>query len=241
MGQLPHLLEETKNLRKRSDFAVFTVAFDKPERQADVDRVIRQNRIRHTVIWDPVESSTLSNKADWNIKGFPTTVLVNPDGIIQASIDIDENLEENLLYFLNSSADMPPLGLSLTPLANAQGEIVPDENGEVSLSLDLYSPEHLPLDVTFSVSGGTLVGYEQPAEKEAGENPAAPVKPTLTATFDEFGNYYNEFKLKPDEGSKYMFVVVSVPIPGTQDLNDGAGLSTSSFRFIMLPKEEEAA
>jgi hypothetical protein len=238
MGQLPQLISETSELRKRSDFEVLTVSFDDPERQSDVDKAIRDFKIKHTVVWDPINSTSLSNKADWNIKGFPTTLLINPDGVIQSSIDIDEHLEENLLYFLNSSSDLPPLGLSLTPLTDTDGKVVPDGNGEFGLSLDLYSPEHLPIDVTFSVNGGTLVGYELPAEEEAGEGPG---KPTLTASFDSFGNYYKEFRLKPDEGSKYLFVVVSVPIPGTEELNDGAGLSTSSFRFIMLPQDEQAA
>ncbi|MCB1216834.1 hypothetical protein KDL44_05545 [bacterium] len=238
MGQLPFLLDETRTLRKRDDFAVFTVAFDNPDREKDVDKVIRDKRIPHVVVWDHREATDLSNKADWNIKGFPTTMLINPDGIIQASIDIDEHLEENLLYFLNQDSAPPPIGLSISKQTDEEGNAVVGEDGMVQLTVDLYSPDHSDLEVLVDVMGGK-VSYDEENDPEH-ENPNYESfsyrdegrAPDFTASFGQFGSYSQTVPLAVEDGMSYLFVVVSVKLPGTEELNGGEGLTTSSFDFV---------
>ncbi len=226
MGQLPSLIEQTAELRDRSDFQVVTVSHDIPDRQSELDRVIREYGIEHTVIWDHREATDLSNKADWNIKGFPTTVLINPAGTIQTSMSVDEHLAENLRFFMDSANVIPAIGLSIVPVRDADGKVRPDANGEITVALDLYSPTHDPLEASISLSGGSMPGQE-------GEE-----SPSLLATFNEFGSSYLEFQVAITPESRYVFVSVSIPIAGTEALNDGAGLSTSSFSFVMLDMEE---
>lgn len=241
MGQLPQLISETSELRKRSDFDVMTVSFDDPERQADVDRVIKEYKIKHTVVWDPIESTSLSNKADWNIKAFPTTMLINPQGNIQTSIDIDENLEENLLYFLDHQGTLAATGLSVTPMADAEGNVVPDENGAISVAVDLYSPDHAALDVMVDVTAIKMTYDEENDPEHTGQPEYVSIDyretgmaPDFTASFDEFGNYYHEFQVADLDNVAYVMINVSVPIRGTEQLNGGEGLRTSAFRFVFF-------
>lgn len=244
MGQLPHLMEQTSELKKRSDFAVFTVSFDNPDRQAEVDRVIREYGIDHTVIWDHRDTGDLSNKGDWNIKGFPTTVLINPDGVIQASMDVDEHLEENLLYFLEQDSVPPPIGLDIKVETDDEGKAMVNDDGNVMLNVDVYSPTHAPLEVIVDASG-TIVTYdeENDPDHESPEYETIDYReegliPELTFSFDDYGNASRQVPLKAFDNMSYIFVVVSIKLPGTDALNGGEGLSTSTFSFVRLPAQE---
>lgn len=241
MGQLPHLMDETRDLKKRNDFAVFTVSFDNPDRQENVDKVIRDFKIDHPVVWDHREATDLSNKADWNIKGFPTTVLVNPDGVIQASMHIDENLEENLLYFLEQDSIPAPVGLAVSAATDEEGKAIVNEDGNVILTIDLYSPTHEDLEVSISASG-TRVVYDEENDPEHESPQYEPVDykelgmvSDFTAEFTAYGNTRRQFALEAFDNMSYAFVSVSVKLPGTGHLNDGDGLSTSTFAFVRMP------
>lgn len=118
------------------------------------------------------------------------------------------------------------------------------DDGSVRLTIDVYSPTHEDLEVMVDVMG-TKISYDDEKDPEHKEPNYEPVNyrdegraPDFTASFSQYGSFTKDVMLTPEEGMGYLFVVVSVKIPGTEALNGGEGLTTSSFDFISFPKED---
>jgi len=72
---LPVLIDQTREWRKRDDFALFTVSLDQANTIDGARQLIRKHRIDYPVLWfGPTDEDW--GTCDWNIPAVPTAFLI---------------------------------------------------------------------------------------------------------------------------------------------------------------------
>ncbi|MEZ5336893.1 MAG: hypothetical protein R3F46_01400 [bacterium] len=254
MRQLPLLIEQTADLRQRPDFELLSLCFDDPSRRELVDKAIADYGISHAVLWNETGSPERSNMADWNIPGFPTTLLIDPQGNIVLELAVDNYLRENLLFFLDHWTGATGFSLQIEPyraagsgnaaeadsaaevesvLGNdpfAEQRIAPDANQSISVGIVLYNPDHQPLDVQVDVRmEKTELFDEGPVHRIMGVMHDVDYRAQgrlldYRAEFPVFGDEHHVIVVDDLDGVLDFEVEVAVPVPGSEALNGGQGL-----------------
>ena len=234
MGELPNLLAETKDLRMRDDFALFSVSLDAMDTLDAMQKVITEKGITYPVIFDGGGWNTVQSK-EWGINSIPATFLINPQGVIVATNLRGEKLRPALDFFLNYPGTYAPIGVRTGQKAN--------DDGSVAVRLELSNPQHTPLKVQVDYYHVRYTWADDDPEHK--KRPVSadylepdPDKPEMEfeVPFEKFGDAVHEFTIPAVENTQSMGYEVSVQVPGTESLLDGKGLWVSAGGRAKLTK-----
>lgn len=232
MGELPNLLAQTKDLRRRDDFAVFSVSLDAPETLEAMHEVIREQGITYPVIYDGGAWNSVQAN-EWSVQSIPATFLIDPQGDIVATNLRGETLRPALDFFLHYPGVYAPIGLR-----NSQAK---NDDGSITVRLELGNPRHSPLKVE--------VDYYHTRYKWADDDPGHEKRavsaeyiekdeqnPELSfdVSFGEFGDAVHEFTIPAVENTQQVAYYVNVELPGTETLLDGKGLWVTANGRVKL-------
>jgi hypothetical protein len=80
----------------RSKFEIISIVGDSTSES--LDKMIE----KHSILWPQVVSNDINRiKEEYGIKGYPTTFLLNPDGVIIAKNIRGQELENKVLNLMN--------------------------------------------------------------------------------------------------------------------------------------------
>jgi peroxiredoxin len=232
MGELPNLLEQTKDLRKDGDLALFSVSLDAWETVDGLHDAIREHGIKYPVLFDGNGWDTVMSK-DWGINSIPATFLINPQGVIVATGLRGESLRPGLDFFLNYPGTYAPIGLR----ASAEKQ----DDGSVAVKVELSSPAHQPLKVDLDYYHMRMIWAEddpehknRPVDREYIEPDSVKPEESRTVEFTEFGDKIETFVIPAVENTHYAMYYITVQIPGTEGLLDGNGIWLSTDDRVKL-------
>ena len=232
MGELPNMLAETRPYRDSGDLRLFTVSLDAMSTADQMNDVIKESGIDYPVIFDGNGWSTVQAQ-EWGIHSIPTTFLINPHGVIVASDLRGDDLAPALDFFINYDGDYAPAGLRTSHVLN--------DDGTVTVLLELCCPNHEPLDVT--------VEYYYTRYIWADDDPDHENRPidreyidgeeliTKHVEFGAFGDAIVELVIPAVENTHRMAYFVEALLPETAGLfPDGDGLMISADGRVKLTK-----
>jgi peroxiredoxin len=232
MGELPNLLEQTKDLRKGNDFAIFSVSLDAWETVPDLHKVLREHHIKYPVLFDGNGWQTVMAQ-EWGVNSIPATFLINPQGVIVAQGLRGESLRPGLDFFMNYDGTYAPIGL------RTSSEL--QDDGSVAVRVELSSPAHQPLKVDLDYYHTRYIWAEddpnhenRPVDREYIEPDAVKPEESRTVEFTEFGDQVETFVIPAVDNTHYAEYYITVEIPGTEALLDGDGIWLSSDGRVKL-------
>ncbi len=234
MGELPNLLEQTKDLRLRDDFALFTVSLDALETLEAMQKVLSEKSITYPVIFDGGGWNTVQSK-EWGVNSIPATYLLDPMGNIVATNLRGEKLRPALDFFLNYPGMYTPIGVRS---GNTAGD-----DGSVNVRLELSNPRHTPLKVRvdyyhvrYSWADDDPEHKNRPVNAEYIELDAEKPELEFEVPFSDFGDAVHEFTIPAVENTHSMGYSIEVELPGTEALLNGEGLWVSANGRVKLTK-----
>jgi peroxiredoxin len=232
MGELPNLLEQTKDLRKRDDFAVFSISLDAWETVDAFHKVLREHRIKYPVLFDGGGWQTVMAQ-EWGINSIPATFLINPQGVIVAKDLRGESLRPGLDFFMNYPGTYAPIGLRTYDEKQDDGSVV--------VKVELSSPAHLPLKVDLDYYHIRYQWAEddpdhqnRPVDADYIEPDSVKPEESKTVEFTDFGDKVESFTIPAVDGAHYACYYITVQVPGTETLLDGNGIWLSSDGRVKL-------
>jgi hypothetical protein len=240
---LPALLEQTRNWRKRDDFALFTVSLDRPETIDGARKLLRQHHVDYPVLWfGPMDEAW--GTCDWSIPAVPTAFLIDPQGNIVLDLWADEHLSELLSYIIDERGPQPPLRLDMTCVSNADGSF--------SFTVQATNPTHEPLDVMIDVGRNVLEYWDTIDGKfQKVDNPQPGVEMNMSDVYtlneysgprtlecDEFGCASYSFTIPRIEPCWMLCYHVQALLPGAEALYAGQGLPLMAGGCIPLEEDD---
>jgi thiol-disulfide isomerase/thioredoxin len=221
MGELPNLIAETKDLRKRDDFEIFSVSLDFPTTCDEIRKVVREMGIDYPVIYDGGGWQAVQG-VEWGIQSIPATFLVSPTGVIVATGLRGEKLRPMLDFFMSKGVDYAPVGVNASHVLNA--------DGSATVTALLSSPRHEPLrlDLDYSHSRYTWADDDpehkgRPVKADTIEIDAVKPEQSATVEFGQFGDAIHTFTIPAVENTHRLSYYVTVEVPGTESMFNGEG------------------
>ncbi|MCB1216842.1 hypothetical protein KDL44_05585 [bacterium] len=232
MRQLPQVVSGTRELIDNGRLKMVTASYDR-DRQALLD-VIKERGIRYPVIWQNNDPNR-GNTPDWNIRGIPTTVLINPQGEIVADLRAGEDFQQVLEYFIDNGEALGVMDM------NGSAEL--QEDGTVKVDLSMYSSQHTDMDVNVEVYRVVFKWDEEndpehkgrPLDREYISLADEGQDYSFTQKFRWFANEDHSFVISDFGEADSLYVMASVTYPGSEELNEGEGVGVSFGRNIALP------
>ena len=232
IGEMPNMVRETSRVKEQfGNFQVFGVSLDADSTTNLLHKYIKENNVDYPVTYDGNGWSTVQS-VEWDIHSIPATFLINPQGVIVATNLRGEALGPALDFFVGYEGTYAPIGLSSSSAAN--------DDGSVSLNVELFSPDHQPMQVEVDYYH---VKYEY-TETESGERKRSGsefIEPdeenaefSETASFGDFGDRSMSFTIPAVEGAELVGYSIRVKLPGTDALNDGEGLWVSDSGRVRM-------
>jgi len=234
MGELPNLIAQTKDLRGRKDFAVFSVSLDQPDTLERMHKVIAKQGIAYPVLYDGGGWKSVP-AVEWGISAIPATFLLDPAGNIVATNLRGETLRPALDFFLNHKGVYAPIGVRTSQTVN--------DDGSVAVRLELCNPRHASLKVEvdyyhmrYTWAPDDPDHKNPPVNREYIEKDPNNPEMTFEVPAGDFGDMVHEFTIPAVENTQNMGYDVSVELPETEALMDGHGLWVSASGRAKLTK-----
>ena len=232
MRQLPQVVSGTRELIDNGRLGMITASYDR-DKQALLN-VIDERDITYPVIWQNQDSNR-GNTEDWNIRGIPTTVLINPQGTIVADLRAGEDFQQVLEYFIEHGEDLGVVDIS--------GNAVTQDDGSVKVDLEVYSSLHRALDVKVEAYRVVYKWDEEndpnhegrPLDREYIDLAEEGHDFSFTQDFKWFADAEHSFVIDNIGEADAVYVMASVTYPGSEHLNDGEGVGVSFGRNVPLP------
>ena len=210
MRQLPDLLAAVQPYRASGKLAVIMVSGDTPETLPKMKQVIKDHGIDFPVLYDGGGDSKTVPYLEWSVYGWPSTYLVDPQGVIVAAGLRGQPLDKLLTYFL----DGPP-----RPVIGLRARSTLNSDGTISVFAELTNPAHAPLELALTRywehwftpaddPTGTSVDFKQHYDKGFAK---------ASAQCDTFGEAVYEFRLTPTAEMNTLGYNVHLLLPGTAD------------------------
>jgi hypothetical protein len=214
MREFPNMLKRTKPYVDDGRLQVITVSADSAETLPDLRRTIHKYRLAYPVIYDggiyDEEGGSPIPAVEWNIRGWPSSFLVNPQGVIVANDLRGDKLAPMLDRYLNGS--LPIIGL--------RGYAVANDDRSVSVYAEVLSADHQPVEVTGDyyhadwIWDKDFVVIDEISGHDDFPEPAV-------LTFGDFGDAVYEFRLPPSEDIDYYAIWLLATVPGTEGIGKG--------------------
>lgn len=222
MGELPNLLEQTKDLRSSGRLDLFSVSLDAMETADDMNKVIREMGLDYPVLFDGNAWSSVQ-AVEWGIHSIPATYLIDPQGNVVAKGLRGESLRPGLDYFLNQQGPTPPIGMRAAAKKN--------DDGSVDVRVELDSPRRQPLKVQVDYAFYRYAWAPEdpehkgrPISSETIEQDPANPEVTSTVEFKDACESVQVFHVPAVENTHRFGWEVSIELPGTEALVNGKGL-----------------
>ena len=233
IGEMPNMVQETRRARKQfGNLQVFGVSLDADSTTNLLHKYIKANNVDYPVTYDGNGWDTVQSK-EWGIHSIPATFLINPQGVIVATGLRGEELGPGLDFFLAQPASYVPLGLSSSAVDNG--------DGSVDVQLELFSPNHAPLQyeidyyhVIFHYAEDDPNHEGRPVSRDYIEVDEENAEITSTAKFEEFGDKIFMHTIPAVDGAAQLGYSVRVLVPGTEDMFAGEGLWVSDRGSLKL-------
>jgi hypothetical protein len=169
--------------------------------------------------------------AEWDVHQFPSTFLIDPQGVIVANNARGDNLGPILDFYLNQHR--PAIGIEGFARVHDDGQTF-------SIFANVMNQGHEPVDLRLSASvweqffdaEGFLTGSEQVGES---------VAMTARVSFNEFGDAIHEFVIRPPGPWHTFSYALFVTVPGAGHILDHRGrayaLSYPGDEYRRIPLE----
>lgn len=204
----------------RDDFALLSVSGDYPDSMDELRPMIEEYGITYPVLHGL--DGDEPDLHDWDILGFPSAFLINPQGVVLLETHIGEYTAGWLETLLNLEQEIPVTQLSV------DNELL--DNG--GLRFTVRSDRQLDVHVNV---GKILEEYWEDVDGEwqEVENPPADAEPNMSAyhSLDDWenrivslepldGSFVYSFEIEPvtDDNLWLIQCSVSAQIPGTEEL-----------------------
>jgi peroxiredoxin len=216
MQALPQVVASTRPYRERGALAMLGVSCDTPETLPELRKVIRRQGIDYPVLYDGGDFKT-APAAAWGVKGIPALFLVDPQGVVLASIEDYAQLPAILDFYL----DGPP-----RPILALRTRSALNDDGTVSVFAELTNPGHAPVKLTLDRAWEHWQFPTPPAGATLPEvsRHYDPGFATAMVSFDDFGEATYEFRLQPQDDMTFLGYSVNLLVPGTAGVLGADGL-----------------
>lgn len=220
MRQLPQVVDGTRELIRDGRLAMITASYDRDK--APLLDVIDEYGIEYPVIWQNGDPNR-GNVDQWNIRGIPTTVLINPAGEIVADLRAGEDFQQVLEYFIDNGEELGVVTLDGSSNLN--------DDGSVTVDMDIYSSRHRPVDVNVEVIRVSEDANGDPVYTSLSEEGH---DYSFTKEFRMFGDARHSLTIS-DYGEGEMLIIIGQAVyPGSEELNGGEGVGPSFYSRIAL-------
>ncbi|MBN2082846.1 TlpA family protein disulfide reductase [bacterium] len=212
MAELPNLITKTRPYVRDGRLSVITVSSDTAEDLPRLKQAIRQQRLPYPVIYDggiydPDEIGRALPAVEWNVRGWPATFLIDPQGVIVANEVRGEDLAEILDFYLSGNA----------PVVSLCGYARENADRSISIFAEVGNTSREPVRVTAWVYTADWTWDEDciVINEESGmaENPE-----TVLVSFDDFCESVAEIVLPADEAIDYYSCWLEATVPGTEHI-----------------------
>ncbi len=232
MRQLPQVVSGTRELINDGRLKMITASYDRDK--APLLDVIDEHDISYPVIWQNGDANR-GNVDDWNIRGIPTTVLINPQGDIVADLRAGEDFQQVLEYFIENGEAAGVIDLS--------GNASLQDDGSINVDLAMYSSQHRSLDIKVEAY---RVVFKWDEENDP-DHEGRPLDREYISLGEEGHDYSftQDFKWFADETSSFsisdygeadaIYVMAQAVYPGSEELNEGEGITVSFGSNIAIP------
>jgi hypothetical protein len=230
MRDLPQMLEATRPYVDSGRLQVITINGNLPDGRPEMRRVLRRLNIKGPVIhdgglYDPQGFHRPIPAVEWGVHSWPSTFLINPQGVIVANHIWAEDLGRVLDFYLTN--EPPVIGLDGWVELHGDGK-------SVSIFAQVTNQGHSDVNLRLSAhltrlewdENNVICGYEDLV--------AAPKEPTATVSFSEFCETTHEFVIETDEDWHTLGYALFVEVPGGEDL---LGREDRGYELMFNPME----
>jgi hypothetical protein len=226
------MLAVTRPWRERGELRLFSVSLDTEDTLARMQEMISEFGIDYPMLYDGGGWQSVPSQ-EWDIHSIPATFLVNPAGEIVATNLRGETLGPGLEFFLGREAVYPPIGVRSSHVLN--------DDGSVTVTLELSNPRHTPLEVEvdymhtrYTWAEDDPEHEERPVDYEYIEPDDVEAEFAFAVEFGEFGDTVHSFTIPAVADTHYLRYYVYVLLPETEALMDGEGLWVTERGYLSL-------
>ena len=216
LDELLYMFEIADPLVEAGNLHVITISADTSETLTILSRAIREHRITYPVIYDggvyDMEGGGLPIPAiEWGVECFPSSFLINPQGVIVANNLRGESLAEILDFCINN--ERPLVGLRGSQIQNDDGsisviaEVMNCGREDVAVSLYAYQIRYF--------WGDDNIVYDEEIIY------ADQLYDSAVVRFDEFSDSTHEFNLPADVNLYILDCFLYATVPGSEYIGGG--------------------